>query len=101
MASGRSPRFSLFSRAGRALRLRNLATVRFEGDAVRIRAATDAGVERVDRGQLILRELEAKDVEVLDDARELSRLRNGGATLLQMPAQHHLRGGLLVLAADL
>lgn len=50
-------------------RLRDLPAVALEGDAVRSRATAYAGVQRVDRGKLILRELEAKDIEVLGDAR--------------------------------
>jgi hypothetical protein len=82
-------------------RLGDLHTVSFKGDAVRVRSAAHSGVERVDRGYLLARELEVEDVEVLGDAGGLGRLRDRGAGLLQVPAQHHLSGRLAVLARDL
>jgi hypothetical protein len=44
---------------------------------------------------------QVEDVEVLGDAGGLGRLRDRGAALLQVPAQHHLSGRLAVLARDL
>jgi hypothetical protein len=73
----------------------------FEGDAVGVRSAAHSGVERVDGCDLLAGELEVEDVEVLGDAGGLGRLRDRGAALLQVPAQHHLRGRLAVLARDL
>ena len=75
--------------------------MRFESDAVWIGAAARSCVERVDRGDLIAREFEVKDVAVLGKASGLGRLRDRGAALLQMPSKHHLRDQLAMLARDL
>src|SRR4051794_26447278 len=73
----------------------------FEGDGLGLGAAAPPGVERVDRGELVASQLEVEDVDVLGDPPGLGRLRNDGATLLQMPAQHHLRRALAVRLGDL
>src|SRR4051812_30319613 len=82
-------------------RLGDLDAVVVEGDAVGLRSAAHAGVERVDRGDLLAGEREVEHVEVFGDAGGLGGLRDRGAALLQVPAQHHLRGRLAVLAGDL
>src|SRR5689334_10723458 len=81
-------------------RLGNRATIGLERDAVGLRSPTYAGLEGIDRRDLLARELEVEDIEVLGDALALDRLRNRGAAFLQMPAQHHLGGGLAVLPRD-
>src|SRR5690349_1532332 len=70
-------------------------------DALWLRSAALADIERVDRGGLFTRQLEVEDVEILGDALWLDRLRNRGATFLQVPAQHHLSRRLAVLPRDL
>src|SRR5690606_32498372 len=52
-----------------------------------------ARVERVDRRDLVRRELEAEDVEVLRHALLARRLREDDEAALQVPAQDHLGGG--------
>src|SRR5215208_1005080 len=91
---------TLLSWSGGRSRLGNLPAVVLEGDAVEVRSAAHAGVERVDRGDLLTIELEVEDVEVLGDAAGFGRLRDRGASLLQVPAQHHLGGRLAMLARD-
>jgi hypothetical protein len=46
----------------------DLAAEGLPGDLLRFRSATHAGVEGVDRGQLVGGEVEVEDVEVLRDA---------------------------------
>jgi hypothetical protein len=53
-----------------------------------------------DRRQLVSGELEVEHVEVLGDAVSLGRLRDGRATLLQVPAEHDLRRALGVRLGD-
>ena len=69
--------------------------------SVGLRAAALIGVQGVDRGELVGAQLEVEHVEVLRDAVRLGRLRDDGAALLQVPAQHHLRRGLAVGLGDL
>src|SRR4051812_39654676 len=83
------------------LRLGDRHPVVLEGDAGGIRSTTRAGVQRVDRGDLLAGELEVEDGKVLGDAGRLDRLRDRGAALLQMPAEHHLGDRLAVPAGDL
>src|SRR3954469_4632682 len=92
---------STLVRRDSALRLGNRPAVVLEGDAVGRRSAADSGLERVDRGHLLLRELEVEELEVLRDAGALDRLRDRRTAFLKMPPQHHLRGRLAMLARDL
>src|SRR3954453_3806691 len=69
-------------------------------DVGRLGAAADAGVECVDRREFVAAELEVENVEVLGDALGAHRLRDCRAALLDVPAQHHLRGCLSVRLAD-
>src|SRR6478609_6977635 len=78
--------------AGNTSRFRDRTSVGLEGDGVGLRPTSHSSLERIDRVDLLASELEVEDVEVLGDARGLDRLRNRGATLLQVPAEHHLRG---------
>src|SRR5438270_11482047 len=80
--------------------IRDLATERLEGDCVRLGAAATAGVQAVDRGHFLGRELEVEHVDVLRDAAGLGGLRNDRASLLQTPAQHHLGGRLAVSSGE-
>ena len=82
-------------------RLGDRLAVGLDGDALRLRSAANAGVERVNGRNLFAGKLEVEDVEVLGDARRVGRLRDRGAARLQVPAKHHLRGGLAVPAPDL
>jgi hypothetical protein len=59
-------------------------------------AAATAGVQAVDRGDLVRGQVEVEDVDVLRDTGGLDGLRNHRASVLQTPAQHHLGGGLAV-----
>src|SRR5688572_11445429 len=52
-----------------ALRLRDHLPVVFKRDAVGLRAATDSGIEGLNRGDLVLCKLEIKDGEVPCNAR--------------------------------
>ncbi len=79
----------------------NLAAEALEGDVLGLGASTDAGVERVEGRDLVAAELEIEDVEVLRDPGGLGGLRNRGAALLEVPAQHHLSRGLVVSGRDL
>jgi hypothetical protein len=67
------------------LRLGDGRAERVEGDRVWFGAATDAGVERVDSGEVVGGELEVEDVVVLGDAGRIGRLGNGRPALLQVP----------------
>ena len=99
---GGSPSVSfaaLMRRVGR-VRLRGSVGRSSQGDDLRLRAAALAGVEGVDRGELVGGELEVEDVEVLRDPVRLGRLRDHRAALLQVPAQHHLGRGLAVRLGD-
>jgi hypothetical protein len=51
-------------------------------------------------GELVGRELEVEDVEVLRDPLWLRRLRDHRTAPLQVPAQHHLRRGLVMGLGD-
>jgi hypothetical protein len=64
----------------------------FEVDVGGFGPAAYAGVERVDRGEFGVAQLEVEDVEVLGDALRAYGLWDCGSALLQVPAQHHLRG---------
>src|SRR6185503_13951263 len=75
--------------------------VGFKCDAGWVRPAAHSCVERVDRGDLVAGEFKVKDLEILGDASGLRRLRDRRTTLLQMPPQHYLSGGLAMLARDL
>jgi hypothetical protein len=46
------------------------------------------------------RQFEVKDVEVLGDALRAHRLGDGGPSMLKVPAEHHLCGGLAVRPGD-
>src|SRR3954467_14988032 len=59
----------------------------FERDGLGLRPAAAAGVESVDRGQLVGRELEVEDVDVLGDPGGLGRLGNDRAAVLDPPAE--------------
>ena len=72
-----------------------------EGDGFGFGAAALLGVQGVDGRQLVGGELEVEDVDVLRDPVRLGRLRDDRAALLQVPAQHHLGGGLAVCLGDL
>ena len=49
-------------------------------------------IQAVNSGDLLVRQLEIKDVEVLDDARRGHRLRENNVTDLQVPANDDLSG---------
>src|SRR5436309_484376 len=80
--------------------LRDVATKRLEGDCTRLRAAATAGVQAIDRGDLFGRQFEVEYIDVLSDASRLCGLRNHRPSLLQTPAQHHLRRALAVGPSD-
>src|SRR3954447_3461368 len=71
-----------------------------ERDGMRLRATTLAGVESVDGREFVGGQLEVEHVEVLSDAVGLGRLRDDRTALLQVPAQHDLRGTLGVSFGD-
>src|SRR5215218_3939969 len=66
-----------------------------------VRAAADALVERVDRGDLLGGQREVEDVEVLGDAVRLDRLGDRAEAVLDVPAQDDLRRGLAVLGRQI
>jgi len=59
-----------------------------------------AGVERGDRGQVVVGELEVEDVEVLGHAVRADRLRDDDDSALDQPAEHDLGDGLAVRLGD-
>src|SRR2546426_4891139 len=66
--------------------LRDIATVRFERDRGRLRTAATAGAQAVDRGDLLGRQLEVEDVDVLSDATRLCGLRKSPTGPLANPS---------------
>src|SRR6478735_6320590 len=82
-------------------RLRNVAVEGFQGDGLGFGSATYTLIEGVDRRELVGGELEVEHVEVGSDALGVDRLRDRGASLLEVPTQHHLRRGLAVYGGDL
>src|SRR5215207_7487920 len=60
-----------------------------------------AGVQSVDRSELLGGELEVEHVDVFGDPVRLGRLRDHRAALLQVPAQHDLSGSLVVGLGDI
>src|SRR5699024_9564989 len=79
----------------------DVAVGRFEGEGVRVRAATHTGVQGIDPGQFVGGERKVEHVEVFRDTGRLDRLRDRGPALLQVPAQHDLCGCLAVSVGDL
>src|SRR3954469_24251267 len=71
------------------------------GDLLRGRTTADAGVEGVDRIELVRGQREAEDIEVLRDPRGSDGLRDDLASLLEVPAQHHLGRRSAVRGGDL
>ena len=61
---------------------------------VGVRPATDGGIDRVDRGNLLRRQREIKNIEVLCDALWLHGFGNGRESMLEVPAKNNLSGGL-------
>jgi hypothetical protein len=57
-------------------------------------------IKRIDAPQVILVESEAKRANILLQALETHRFRNGDETAVEMPADDDLRRSLLVLAGD-
>src|SRR4051812_48641408 len=84
------PRFDdrAFLRSVLMSRLGNGSAEVLERDVVGLRPATHAGLERVDRGDLLACELEVEHVEVLGNAFGLDRLRDRRPAFLQVPAKH-------------
>ena len=72
----------------------------FQGDRVGLGSAAPTGVQAIDRGDLVGRQLEVEHVDVLCDAAGLGRLRDDRAAVLQTPTQHHLGRGLGVGVSD-
>lgn len=64
-------------------------------------AGATVALEAVDRGQLVVGELEPEHVEVLSDASGRHRLGDHDASLLQVPTQHDLGRRPLVPLGDL
>src|SRR3712207_1121022 len=60
---------------------------------VRVEADPAAPVHPVDRGHLLLGQLETEQVEVLLQPLPAARLREDDVAELQVPAQHHLLRG--------
>src|SRR5690349_14426 len=81
--------------------LGDLAAEGLPGDRLRLGTAAEAGVEGVDRGELVGGQLEVEDVEVLRDAGRRHGLRDHLPALLHVPAQHDLRRGPAVGGGDL
>src|SRR3954447_5487212 len=71
-----------------------------EGHDLGLRSTAPAGLEPVDRSDLVGRELEVDDVEVLRDPLRLGGLRDHRAALLDAPTQQHLRGRLAARLGD-
>src|SRR3954452_25168752 len=69
-------------------------------ERVRVRPGALAGVELLDRGHLVVGELEAEDVEVLRDALRRHRLGDHDAAELDVPADDDLAGGAVVRLGD-
>ena len=67
---------------------------------LRVGAAACAQVEGVDPRQLLRAQLEIEDVDVLSDAPRVDRLRDRRAALLEVLAQHDLRGALAHLCRE-
>src|SRR3954468_22900378 len=80
--------------------LGDVATERLESDCARLRASATAGVKTIDGGDLFGRQLEVEHIDVLGNACRLCGLRNHGPSLLQTPAEHHLRGAFAVGPSD-
>ena len=57
-------------------------------------------VEGVDLGHVLVGQCEIEQVDVLSDVRRRLRSRNDDVSLLDMPAQQHLGGGLAMLLGD-
>src|SRR5690348_604897 len=77
-----------------ALRFRDGPAEVVETDAVGIGSAAHAGLERVDGGHLLGRQLEIEDIEVFGDPGRLDRLRDHRAALLRPPTEHDLAADL-------
>src|SRR4051812_6478256 len=75
--------------------------VRLRAELLGVWAAADTLVERVDRRDLLGREREVEDVEVLADAVRLDRLGDRAESVLDVPAQDDLCGGLAVLGREM
>jgi len=73
------------------LSVRDRKGVRLRIDALRIGAAAQARIERVDRRDLVRREREIEDVKVLSNARRLHRFGNCRDTAIDVPAKNDLR----------
>ena len=89
-----------FSKVGSRSVLGDGAAEALQRDGFGLGAAAAAGVEPVDRGELVVGEVEVEDVEVLRDPGRLGRLRDHRAALLDAPAQHHLGRALAVRLGD-
>ena len=72
----------------------------FVGVGVGSDPAVGAAVKRVDRGDLLVGELEVEDVEVLGHPLGLGGLGDRDDPVLHVPAQDHLRDGLVVAGGD-
>ena len=88
-------------RGQRRLRLGDLPTERLERHLLGLRTTAHALVEGVQGGELLRREFEVEDVEVLRDALRAHGLGDRRASLLQVPPQHHLRWRLAVRLGDI
>lgn len=86
---------------GRGSRLWDPHPVGVQRHAVGLGSIADAGVERVDRGELLTGEIEVEDVEVLRDATGVGRTSGRVPVRVQVLPEHHLGRRPAVLARDL
>src|SRR3954447_19315566 len=87
------------------VRTRLLAGVALCGDQVErggVAAGTPVGpaIEAVDLVQLVVREVEVEQLEVLAHALDAVRLREDDRPTLEVPAQNHLRNRLANVLGD-
>src|SRR4029079_18086309 len=80
--------------------LRYFTTEGLQRDGIGLGSAAHTGVESIDGREIPVRELEVEHVDVLGDAVWCRGLGDSGASLLQVPAQHHLGRGLAVRLGD-
>src|SRR6187200_679756 len=75
--------------------------VRVHAELLGVGPAAHAGVQGIDRRDLLGLQREVEDPEVLRDAVRLDRLRDRTEPMLDVPAQDGLRRGLAVLGSEL